>query len=280
VAINGDSSAARIVTLLEVLADSGDSPLGGLTVSEIARRLGRDKSSVSRLLKGLIELGLVEKNSDGGHALGWRVFTVAARAGDQRLLFYSPPVMRQIARQTGERVHLSIRRHDEVLTILTEGQQRAIGAAGWVGRTIPILGPSSGRALMFDDSEAEIAAIFEASKDLNLGPNFPRGLTEVIGRLREARQKGYALAQDEFEDGLTGVAAPIREKSGRIVAALNISAPSFRIQGKVDELAEIIRAGASHLSKALASPPTTRSQERQLRGPGDDAMHKPVGQWT
>ncbi len=266
VELNDDSSAARLVNLLEALADSGAGASEGVSVSDLARKLGRDKSSVSRLLKGLVSLGLVEKNSQGGHFLGWRLFTIAARAGDQRLLLNSPPVMRQIARQTGERVHLSLRLHDEVLTVLTEGHQRAIGAVGWVGRTIPILGGSSGRALMFDDSEAEIAAIFEASRGLVLGPNFPETLGEVLQRVYQARQLGYAVVEDEFEEGLSAVAAPIRDRSGRIVAALNISAPSFRIKGRLNELAELIRAGAGHLSRSLASPSQTQTPERVGRG--------------
>lgn len=267
--INEDTSAARVVAVLEALALPHPGQGDGLTVSELARELGRDKSSVSRNLKSLIDLGLVEKNANGKHVLGWRVFTIAARAGDQRLLLAAPAVMRQIGRQTGERVHLSIRRQDEVLTILTEGPMRAIGAVGWVGRTVPILGTSSGRALMLDDSEEEVRAIFEQSRHAPGGRNFPATADEAVSRLRKAKAKGYAANIDEFEDGLSAVAAPIRDAHGRIIAAINVSAPSYRFADKIDEFSKIIHRAAIYLSRTMSTPTTMSSAAHDLTGAED-----------
>ncbi|QIK63304.1 IclR family transcriptional regulator [Leucobacter viscericola] len=267
--INEDTSAARTVAVLEALAEPSDGERGGHSVSAIARAIGRDKSSVSRQLKSLIELGLVEKNADGGHVLGWRVFTIAARAGDQRLLLFAPAVMRQIGRQTGERVHLSIRRQDEVLTIHTEGPQRAIGTVGWIGRAVPILGTSSGRALMIDDSDEEIRTIFAQTELSELqaqpsepghydqahrGSNLPRTAEETIERVRQARDQGFAVTVDEHEEGLAAIAAPIRDVHGRIVAAINVSAPTFRIADRVADLSRMIHRAAVYLSSAVSSP--------------------------
>lgn len=254
VEVKDDTSASRIVAMLEALAQPKDGEHAGLTVSELARSIERDKSSVSRQLKSLVALGLVEKNEAGGHVLGWRVFTIAAQAGDQRLLLLAPAVMRQVGRLTRERVHLSIRRQDEVLTIHTEGPTRAIGTAGWVGRTVPILGTSSGRALMIDDEEEEIRAVFAQTPPFAGGPSLPRTADETVRRVREASRRGFALVVDEYEDGLSAVAAPIRDIHGRIIAALNVSAPSFRIAGKLDEIANLIHRSALHLSHSIAAP--------------------------
>lgn len=254
VAINEDTSAARIVAVLEALAQPISGKPEGLTVSDLAREINRDKSSVSRQLKSLIEYGLVEKNEAGKHVLGWRVFTIAARAGDQRLLLFAPAVMRQLGRQTSERVHLSIRRQDEVLTILTEGPMRALGAMGWVGRAVPILGTSSGRALMLDDSEEEIRAIFDQTPRLTGGSNLPKTADETVARVFRARAAGFALVVDEHEEGLSAVAAPIRDAQGRIIAAINVSAPSFRIADKLDEFSSLIHRTALYLSRSMSAP--------------------------
>lgn len=211
----------------------------------------------------MIDVGLVERNNGGRHVLGWRVFTIAARAGDQRLLFNAPAVMRQIARQTGERVHLSIRRQDEVLTILTEGPSHAIGAVGWVGRTVPILGTSSGRALMLDDSEDEVRTIFGQSPRILGGHNLPQTSEETATRVSQARSKGFAMIVDEHEEGLSAVAAPIRDVHGRIIAAINVSAPTYRIADKLDELSALIHRAAMYLSRAMASP--SSAQEKRAR---------------
>ena len=260
-----DAPARRLVELLEALASSTATNAGGPTVSALARELGRDKSSVSRQLKILTELGLVEKGDDGSHALGWRLFTLAAMAGDQRLLLLAPAVMRELVRATNERVHLTVRHQDEVLTIVTEGPSRAISAVGWVGRTVPILTTSSGRALMLDDDEAEIRALVERRQ--GDGAADSPTVQQALERIEQARAVGYTVSIGEFEDGLSAVAAPVRDAHGRIIAAINVSAPAYRFDTRLPEVAPLVRRAAKHLSGAISSPtPQTRRDERM----GDD----------
>lgn len=258
--VNEDTSASRIVAVLEALAQPFEGHPDGLSVSELARTINRDKSSVSRQLKSLIELGVVEKNENGKHVLGWRVFTIAARAGDQRLLLFAPAVMRQLGRQASERVHLSIRRQDEVLTILTEGPMHAVGAVGWVGRTVPILGTASGRALMIDDSEEEIRTVFAQTPRVLGGSNLPTTADETVARVFHARAKGIAVIADEHEEGLSAVGAPIRDVHGRIIAAINISAQSFRIADRLDEFSRLIHRAALYLSKTISAPAPAKQE--------------------
>src|SRR5690625_1275491 len=203
--VSEDTSAGRVVALLEALAGPELGRPEGLTVSELADAVGRDKSSVSRQLRTFTNLGLVQRKDDGTHVLGWRVFTIAARAGDQRLLLYAPAVMRKIGRATGERVHLTIRRQDEVLTILSEGPLSVVGTVDWVGRTVPVLGTSSGRALMLDDSENEISAVYQETERPAGGRNLPKDGEETVARVFEARDRGFAVSVDEHEEGLTAV---------------------------------------------------------------------------
>ncbi len=261
-----DTSAARIVAMLEALAQPIGNSQKGITASEIARTIGRDKSSVSRQLKSLVLLGLAEKTDSGRYILGWRVFTIAAQAGDQRLLLAAPAVMREIGRQTDESVHLSIRRHDEVLTILTESPMREVNVAGWVGRTVPLLGTSAGRALMMDDSDDEIGTIFEQTARVAGGSHMPQTALETISRVAEARAQGYAVVVDEHEDGLSAVAAPIRDVHGRITAAINISAPGYRISNRLDDLARIVHQAAIYLSRTMSAPAAVRRGARFAAG--------------
>ena len=249
-----DAPARRLVDLLEEIATASTTDASGPTVSALARVLGRDKSSVSRQLKLLTELGLIEKGDDGSHILGWRLFALAARAGDQRLLMLAPAVMRELVRATNERVHLTVRHQDEVLTILTEGPSRAVSAVGWVGRTVPILSTSSGRALMLDDDELEVRALVAR----RLGDADAAGDTPTVQRALErivlARTTGYTVSTGEFEDGLSAVAAPVRDVHGRIIAAINVSAPAYRFDTRLQEVAPLVRRAADELSAALSSP--------------------------
>lgn len=254
-----DTSAAKLLALLESLAESDTDSREGLTVAALARALGREKSIVSRQLKPLVELGLVERDDDGRHRLGWRLFAVAARAGDQRLLLLAPPVMRRLTQLVRERVHLSIRRGAEVFTILSESPQRTIEAVGWVGRTAPIHCTSSGRALLFDHNDDEIRELLKDRFLRGPGPNAPHEMADLISRVGAARREGFALVVDEFDEDLTAVAAPVRDVHGRIVAALNISAPSYRLKEQATAAGRHVSQAALHLSRALSAPPDSSS---------------------
>lgn len=256
-----DTAAAKLLALLEVLAESDTASREGLTVAAIARAVGRDKSSVSRQVKPLVELGLIERDSAGRHSLGWRLFAVAAKAGDQRLLLLAPPVMRRLTQLVRERVHLSIRRGPDVFTILSESPNRTIEAVGWVGRTTPVTCTSSGRALLFDHTHEEIREMLDGRFQRGTGPRAARNVEELIERLAEARERGFAVVADEFEDDITAVGAPVRDVHGRIVAAINVSAPSYRLKEHVGTVGRHVSQAALHLSSALSSPPDIPVQD-------------------
>jgi DNA-binding IclR family transcriptional regulator len=164
--------------------------------------------------------------------------------------------MRQLATLLGERVHLSIRRNDEVFTIVSEGTQRAIEANMWVGRTVPIWCTSSGRALLLDHTAEEIHTLIEKTFRKGPGSQAPASVDEVVARVEKARRQGYAVVVDEFEDGLSAAAAPVRDVHGRIVAAINVSAPSFRIADNLTQAGRQVAQAATYLSRSLSSPPT------------------------
>lgn len=250
-----DTLTAKMLAVLEALAQPGLAGETGLTVAELSRVLDREKSIVSRQLKPMVELGLVERSEDGRHSLGWRLFAVAARAGDRRLLLLAPPVMRQLTQLLRECVHLSVRRSTEVLTVLSERPHRAVEAGGWVGRTVPLSCTSSGRALLFDHTPEEILGLLADDFRKGPGPNAPSNVEEVCNRVAAARTRGFALVVDEFDEDLTAVAAPVRDIHGRIVAALNVSAPSFRLRDTSDTAGRHVSRAAAYLSRAMSAPP-------------------------
>lgn len=251
------TAAARLLVALEALSAADARDRHGLTVAELARVLHRDKSAVSRQLGPLVELGLVERTPDGRHHVGWRLFTLAARAGDQRLLLLAPPVMRRLADLANERVHLSVLHGREVLTILSEGSQQVIEAVGWVGRTSPVHCTSSGRALLFDHTDEAVHVLLDGVPFPPAGPNAPQDIDEFVVRLRQGRRPGFAATVGEFDADLVAVAAPIRDFRGRIVAALNVSAPSFRLSRTLSATGRQVAAAATHLTAAIAGTPMT-----------------------
>ncbi|SDQ69685.1 IclR family transcriptional regulator [Thermostaphylospora chromogena] len=251
----GRSTIARLLVTMETLSSS--KARNGLTVAELARELRRDKSVVSRQLRLLVELGLVERSPEGHHRLGWRLFTLAARAGDQRLLLLAPPVLRRLADVTGERVHLSVLHGREVLTILSESSRQVIEAVGWVGRTSPVHCTSSGRALLFDHADDEIRQLLKDVPFPGPGPAAPKNVEDLLHRLHQDRLRGFSTVNGEFNKDLSGAAAPIRDFSGRIIAALNVSAPSFRLGGRLSSVGQQVASAAVLLTQAISSAPDT-----------------------
>lgn len=247
----GRSAAARLLSVLEELSVAKE----GLTVSALARSLGWDKSVVSRQLRPLVGMGVVERDVDGRHQLGWRLFTLAARAGDQRLLLLAPPVMRGLSDLTGERVHLSVLHGHDVLTILAESSQQMIEATGWVGRTAPVHCTSSGRVLVFDHSDDDVRGLMGADPLPSHTPAAANTVAEFLRRLREARTLGFAVVDGEFDAELVAVAAPVRDFSGRIVASLNVSAPAYRLRQRLWLTGRQVATAAAHLSRAISSRP-------------------------
>ncbi len=231
----------RGIRVLEALA-SDEALAGGLGVLRIAELVEQDKSQVSRTLRTLAEHGIVDRDPETrAYRIGWSVFALAARAGDVRLVAAGEPVVRELAQSLGERVHLTVLQGAEVLTIVSHGTPHAIEAAGWVGRTVPAYCTSSGYALLLD---ADVSAVLAGVE--------PRALARVKARIADARERGYAVADEDFEPGLVAIAAPVRDFRGRIAAALNVSAPKFRLDSRLHEAGTAVAHAASELSAKLS----------------------------
>lgn len=225
---------------------------GGLGVTRIAELLGREKSQISRSLKILAQYGLVERDPDTrGYRLGWRLFAMAGRSGHANLVVASAPLLKGLVRDLGETAHLSILEGSEVMTLLSEAPNRAVRAAGWIGRTVPAHCTSSGRALLFDHQLEHLEALFGSDELQCAGPNAPPNIQELARRTAAARARGFAAVDEEFEPGLVAVAAPVRDFRGRVAAAINVSAPKFRFEKRVAVAGEAVKDAAGELSRQL-----------------------------
>ncbi len=221
-------------------------------VTKLASLIGSDKSQVSRSLKILAEHGLVDRDPETlGYRLGWRLLAMAGRSSRGGLLLAAEPLLKRLVRETGERAHLSVLSGTAVLTVLSEGSGYAVQAAGWVGRSVPLHSTSTGRALLFDHTYAEIAELVAGLPFDGATAKAPRNASELYERIVAARARGFALVDEEFEAGLVAVAAPVRDFGGRIVAALNVSAPRFRFSTKLPRAGKQVKAAADELSASL-----------------------------
>lgn len=258
------SSLRRALTLLEVLGSAEVVAAGGNGVGQLAAATGREKSQVSRMLAALADAGFADRDPDTRrYRLGWQVFALAARCGDQRLLEAAAPVLTRLVRETGEGAHLSVLRGDMVLTLLTQSPPRALQAVSWVGRLIPASTTSSGRALLLDHDRAQLGAVFGSTPLPTPTAKSPADVDELLDRILAARVCGYARVEEEAERGLVAVAAPVRDSGGRIVAAVNVSGPKFRL-GRATGTADTVLAAAVDVSEQLRRPPAAIDLEEAM----------------
>ncbi|HVL52823.1 MAG TPA: IclR family transcriptional regulator C-terminal domain-containing protein, partial [Vitreimonas sp.] len=197
------SSLRRALSLLDALASDEAVSDRGWGVAQLAQHQRRDQSQVSRTLRLLADAGFVERDPQTlRYRIGWHVFALAARAGDQRLLAAGRPILRRLVeKDLGERIHLSVLQGTQVLTLLTESPPHAVQTVAWAGRLVPAYNTSSGRALLLDRDRADLERLFAGVAFTGGGPNGPRNVDELHERIVAAREHGYATVDEEFEVG-------------------------------------------------------------------------------
>jgi DNA-binding IclR family transcriptional regulator len=249
-----ETSIRRGVEVLLSLATEEALAGSGLGVTRISELLGREKSQVSRALKALSEYGLVERDKDAGYRLGWRLYALAQLAGERRLLEAAGPMMRRLAHSLGERVHLSVLQGAQALTVLSESPGRSVETTGWAGRVTPAYCTSAGRALLLDWDRDEIVAVFAQVEFVARTPKTVRTPRKLAAAVAGAREEGYVVVDGEFEPDLIGVAVPVRDARGAVIASLNASAPRYRFVDRVPEAARELIAVSAGLTRELGDP--------------------------
>jgi DNA-binding IclR family transcriptional regulator len=241
-------SVDRAVAILEILARDGEAG-----VTDVARELGVHKSTASRLLAALDRRELVSQDAARGRfRLGVGLVRLAGAAGRRLdVVQESRPICQALARQVGETVNLAILSGRDALYLDQVAGPAALSPHNWAGQRIPLHATSDGKVLLAYLPAAEAAE--------HLVPPLRRftdrtitTLDELSPVLAEVRQRGFATAVDELEEGLTAIAAPVRNAEGRVIASISASGPSFRIPaGRISQVAESVRRAAAEVSRRL-----------------------------
>ncbi len=273
------SGLGRDIEIIELLGSDEAVAEGGLGVMRIAQLTGRDKAVISRTMSTLADAELVVRDeSSMNYRLGSRLFAIAARTTEASLVSRARPHLRNIAQSTRETTHLCVLRGGNVLTVLSELSPHEFRTTGWEGVTTAAWRTPSGRVLISDWDRASLTRWYqEHGRDQPLvGPLNPamaaagfavletppenkaivRDLDSLLVELQRIRERGYATLDEELELGVVGASAPITDFTGRVVAAINVSAPKSRIGGQLDRLGAYVAQAARELSISLGSPAT------------------------
>jgi len=237
----GLRSVERAINVLEVLAARGEAG-----VSEVAAEIDVHKSTAFRLLGALEARGLVEQATERGkYRLGFGIVRLAgAVTGRLDITQQGREVCERLSEEIGETVNIAVLAHRSALYVDQVSGGSGLQSHNWVGQHIPLHATSNGKILLSELDEARLNQVLGT-----LARYAARTITKKSALLRdlaEVRERGYAVAIDELEQGLTAVAAPIRNAHGDIIASMSVSGASFRLRGEVLEAAvhELVSAAA------------------------------------
>lgn len=241
-------SVDRALTILRLLARDGE-----LGISELAAELGVHRSTAFRLVSTLEHHDLVEQDGERGrYRLGVGVVRLAgATSARLDLVRESRFVTPQLARSVGETVNVAVLVGREALYIDQRAGPSALQHHNWVGQRIPLHATSNGKVLLAHAPGNLVEAVTAGP----LRRFTARTITDGV-RLRavlaQVRERGYATAVDELEDGLTAVAAPIRGADGAVIGSVSVSGPTFRMpEANLSAVAEQVMIAARQISQRM-----------------------------
>ncbi len=257
-------SAARVLDLLELIASSD----AGVSLSAAATSLDLPKSSALMLLRTLVARGYAARGRDDRYVLNDTFRRTGFGWGGSRftrLLALARPAMQHLCEQIGETILLGALDENGRVRLLAKAVARQdIRYDVDLAERLPVYCTAMGRALIGSLGRDRQKAILTGGKRLKRTPRTVTDLARLYGLIDEAAAQGYAVVDDEFAVGGTGVAAPIVDPDGRAVAVLNVACVTSRFQAKRLRVISKLLEEARHLS-LVVSQPQGREVEQRLR---------------
>jgi IclR family KDG regulon transcriptional repressor len=249
------SSVATAIALLKAFSED-EVEIG---VSSLSKRLGVAKSTVHRLAVTLVSEGMLEQNPENEkYRLGIALFGLGALV--RRRMDVSAearPHLFQLRESTGETVHLGLLDRSEIMYIYNLESPHAIRMRSDIGVRKPAYCTAEGLAILAFQPDSVVEEIIARG----LKPRTPKTNTnpkKLWKILEQVRQQGYAIEDEQSEVGMRSIAAPIRNSSGDVVAAVGVAGPLQRVSDavlaefapKVVEAADTVSVRIGYRSKA------------------------------
>ncbi|WP_272977034.1 IclR family transcriptional regulator [Deinococcus geothermalis] len=250
---SGETSSVRTLerglTVLLALKDLRRAPL-----SQLARQVGLSVSTTYRLLETLRQQGFVEwEEQTGMFSVGLRAYQVGlAFAERNSLIGAAQPEMNALVAELNETVNLAVLYDNEAVYVHQVEGRQLVRMFAHLGDSAPLHCSGVGKVLLAWRPEEEARQKLGEGPFMAYTPHTLTTLPALLPELARVREQGYSLDDEERELGVRCVAAPVRDQSGQVVAALSISAPTSRFtREQIADVAERMQRAAGQVSARL-----------------------------
>ncbi|MAF05916.1 IclR family transcriptional regulator [Herbaspirillum huttiense] len=229
-----------------------------LSAPELARRLDIPRSTVFRLLATLERMGFVER-ADGGrdYRLGMSVLRLGFEyLASLELTEIGRPLLDRLRDEIGYSCNLVVRDGRSIVYVAKSVTQTAFTSHVNVGTRLPAHATVLGRVLLEDLTLPQLRTLYPEEHLEVFSSNTPKTVVELFDMVQADKERGFVLQEGFFETSISTVAAPVRDHSGHVVAALGATIPSPHIDAsQLDVIVSRVRETAAELSRLLDHAP-------------------------
>jgi DNA-binding IclR family transcriptional regulator len=240
----------KTFSILDVLLQHDSS----MHITEISEKLGLYPSTTHRILDTLKHWGYVEQDpKTQKYRLGLKLLALGmAKLHQMDLVKEATSYLKELVNQCNETIHLGVLEEGEVLYLAKEESSQTIRMISYVGKRAPLHCTALGKVLLAHLSPEERKKTLGGKVLRRLTKNTITDKEELGKELAKIRKQGFAVDQEENEKDVRCIAAPIRNYQGKVIAAISISSPIFRIDKNTqDNLKEALIETSEKISKRL-----------------------------
>ncbi len=251
-------SADRVIDLFELMARWGDQ----MSHSELAATLEIPKSSLTQLLRNLTARGYIEYVPETKkYRLGHRLVELAhAAAAPHDLIILAQSTLGAITEATGESSAVNLRAGDFTEVAATVYGHHRLITHMRLGDKAPLHCTSSGKLFLAAMSETELTEYGERTQLKAATKSSVTSMLELKNQLRRVRADGVAYVFEEFTLGVVGIAVPVTDARGNVLAGVNVVVPTVRFNDETEALClDALRREVAALQRKLIGPSTSKA---------------------
>jgi IclR family transcriptional regulator, KDG regulon repressor len=254
----GVQSLGRAFGILEEVARHRE----GIGLAELSKLVGLHNSTTFHLAKTLVSLGYLRQEKESKrYRVGRPLFALAASALDEiEMVNVATPILEELSRQTGESSHFAVRMGDAVVVIARTSGPGAFQLTDRVGVVRPAHCTALGKIILASLRPDQLNRFLER---VELKPSTNKSITDIAALMREIteiKRTGIAFDDGEFNPEVRCVAVPVTDFTGKVVGALGISGPIWRLSNQaLHANAQIVQQAASHLSAEFGATSRLKS---------------------